>query len=330
MNIREYGKKINIKDAKTIAIELPFGLGDKIMCFPLLYSLKKQTSAKIILLSPNASSRNLFLLNPYVDEIIDYNLPKFTYKNVIKLIFFGFIKLRKKIKESCVDVFICTHYNLLRKIFLMFLPYKYGVINHENKHKGLQIKDILDFFGLETFYDYTIIPEYTGILERVGLKEREYIVIDIYPQHLEKDPRRWYYFDELISYLKSRYKYKVVIVGINKNHIERNDVVDLINKTRFKELLDVVRFAKLIINLDTFIFHLSYSFKVPLIALFGPVNPSDRVPLDKNDKIFVLYKALNCSPCIKNKVDIDCKNGHKCMKDIKPGEVVSLVEKILN
>jgi len=330
LKIIEYGEKIGLEEIKNIVIEFPFGLGDKIMSFPLLFSLKKQTKAKIYVLSPNTTSTKLLSLNPYIDEIIEYKLPKFKYKNVIKFLIFGLLKLRKIFKEKKIDLFICTHYNILRKIMLKTLPYKYGIINYANKHKGLQVKDIMDFLGLKTYYDHSIKMQDNKkeVLKKYKLKEKNYIVLDIYPQHLEKDPRRWYYFDELIEELKKN-KENIVIIGLNKKHKERTDIIDLINKTGFEELLVIINSAKLVISLDTFNFHLSYSLNTPVIGLFGPTNPDERIPLNNNSIVYTIYKKTECSPCIINKVDIKCKNNYKCMKNIKPNDVKILIEKIL-
>jgi ADP-heptose:LPS heptosyltransferase len=185
---------------------------------------------------------------------------------------------------------------------------------------------------VEIIYDYSFSCEKdTGVLKRYNLKPKEYVLLDLYPQHLESDPRRWYYYDELIALLGKK-GIIVVIAGINKGHHAMPVVVDLINRTSFAGLVNLVQNAKVTISLDTSFFHLSYALGTSTVALFGPVNPEDRKPHNSANLITIKYKSLDCSPCIVNRVDIPCARKDTkflCMKSITAQEVFESVMKYL-
>lgn len=315
---------------KSIVIELPFGLGDQIMCFPLFASIKKaMPEAKITVLSPNKNSTHILSKNVHINNIYEYGLRKFTYREILIFFFQNFIKLWSFFKIGKFDLFIVVHPNLLRTILLKLLPYRNSVINTENTHKTREIENILNQLDIKPVYDYgMIIHEQENVLRKYNLKSKNYILLDIYAQHLEKDPRQWPYFEELILKLQKKKK-NIVIAGLNPAHKQREDITDFVNKTSLEELLLIIKNAKLVVAMDSGMFHFSYSLGTPVVGLFGPVNPKDRIPFDKNTKVKVIYSNKKCSPCIENKVQISCcnkENKNCCMRDITINNVMRNIE----
>lgn len=303
------------------------------MCFPLFASLKKSfPQIQITVLSPNKNSSLILGKNTYIDNLFEFGLNKFTYMEILKFFLKRFLNLRRFFKINSFDLFIIVHPNPLRTLLSLILPYKSAIINTENTHKSLEVKNILDALKIKTIFNYNIKADiHPDLISKFNLNSKKYVLFDVYPQHLERDPRRWYYFDELIKKFTGN-GFTVVLAGINKDHRHVPGVVDLINKTTLDELLTVIGNARLVISLDSGIFHFSYSLGTPVVGIFGPVNPSFRIPMDKKLKVVAIYNNLDCSPCIENKVDIECKNHshpYECMKKIDADMVWEKAKKFI-
>jgi ADP-heptose:LPS heptosyltransferase len=282
-------------------------------------------------LTQNSSSSALLPLNKNIDHIIAEPVT-FSFFGLIKYLFIGARKLRKLFIKNSYDLYIIIHPNPIRNINRMIFPFACVIENTEHTHKTKECINILNTLGIETVYDYSFTHlETTGILKKHDLRPKEYVLLDLYPQHLERDPRRWYYYDELIESLRKK-GIGVVTAGLNKNHQAISGITDLVNKTNFNELVDLIKNAKVTVSLDTSFFHLSYSLGTPTIALFGPVNPEDRKPHNSKNLITIKYKSLECSPCIVNRVDIPCTRKDTkflCMKMITAQEVLESIMKYI-
>ena len=113
---------------------------------------------------------------------------------------------------------------------------------------------------------------------------------------------------------------KVFILGAKSDewaspYFKNLDLVNLIGKTSMPQLMSVLEKVNLLISHDTGILHLGKLFNVPTVALFGPVNPIERV--GKNENIDVIWEAesLACAPCYDGKKFANCEN-NLCMKNI--------------
>ncbi len=287
-------------------------------------------NAKITALSPNKPSAMILSANKHIDNIYEYGLDKFEIIDIIKFFFKEYINLKRFFLKNHFDLFIIVHPNRFRSLLVKLLRYGASIENTANVHKTLEVLNILKVLGLDPVYDYSLNHKSEPVtLKKFGLSKKKYIIMDIYPQHLERDPRQWYYFNDLIERCK-KLEQKIVLVGKNPYHMEKKDTVDLINKTSLNELLTLIKNAKLVVSLDSGIFHFSYSLKTPVIGIFGPVDPGDRLPFDKNLKADYLYTNEECSPCIVNRVDIKCKRKDillKCMKEISADNVYKKILK---
>jgi ADP-heptose:LPS heptosyltransferase len=321
-----------VTSPENILVDLPHGLGDIIMCFPLFASIKaKFPECRITVLSPNKASGLLLKYNRHVSETF-YLTTAFTVRGLIAYILKSLPLLRKKQKKEKFDLYISVHPNIIRTINRIFCCIPNKVENRCNIHKTAECLNILSVMNVPYVIDYSLqVPEDKKMLSVFGLDKKEYIVLDYYPQHLQADPRRWEYFDELARLLKTK-GITTVAAGMNKGHVVCDADVDLINKTGFDELLHVIAGAKAVVCMDTGFFHLAYALNVPVLGLFGPVNPADRVPYNTDLNVHVVYNKLDCSPCIKNKVDIPCariNEQYLCMRSISAKSVAEKIMEII-
>ncbi len=105
-------------------------------------------------------------------------------------------------------------------------------------------------------------------------------------------------------------------------------VINLIGKTTLVNLIYLYNKCSLLITHDTGLLHIAKLSDINTIALFGPVNPVERV--GKNDKIDCIWigNDLPCSPCYNGKSFADCEN-NICMKNISVETVFNKAVKIL-
>ncbi len=81
------------------------------------------------------------------------------------------------------------------------------------------------------------------------------------------------------------------------------------------------------ISNDSGLGHLAAAVKVPVISLFGPVNPTKSSPLATRN--IIIRKELPCSPCQKLFSEIVCPYDYKCMNQISVDEVFGALTRIL-
>lgn len=94
----------------------------------------------------------------------------------------------------------------------------------------------------------------------------------------------------------------------------RGRAVSVAGKTSLRELIDVMRDARVVISNDSGPMHIAAGFKVPVVAIFGPTSPVRTGPY--GDGHIVMKSDLECSPCFKKR----CED-LKCMKGISAESV---------
>ena len=155
--------------------------------------------------------------------------------------------------------------------------------------------------------------------------------------HLREDPlRRWPIerYVELVEYLLFN-RYKVILCG---SHADRwvlesftgMGVVDLIGKTDFDHLMWVVAQSDVVVAHDSGPLHLALLLKKPLVALFGPTAPSEKIPRQQSSPVFLLCRgdAHSCSPCYDGKAYANCRR-NICMESISAHEASQAIEQQL-
>lgn len=146
------------------------------------------------------------------------------------------------------------------------------------------------------------------------------------------DLRRWHIenYKELARKLLEQ-NLSVILVGADSDEWVTKEfaglnVVNLIGKT---DLLDMIRLfanAEVLVTHDTGTLHLAKLSDINIVALFGPVNPKERIGANENVDFFWGGEKLPCSPCYDGTNFADCNN-NICMKNISVEEVF---EKIVN
>jgi len=103
-------------------------------------------------------------------------------------------------------------------------------------------------------------------------------------------------------------------------------LVDLLGKTRVRQLGALLRRVNLLIANDSAPIHIAAAVGTPVLALFGPTNHVRARPY--GDGHVVLRTGISCSPCEK----LTCANPNQfeCLTAISVTDVVETARTMLN
>ncbi len=137
-------------------------------------------------------------------------------------------------------------------------------------------------------------------------------------------------FRELISKSPSDYYYLLAGSPSERDYCEgirkglENRCQNIAGEYTFGELLLIMQQADIVISADSGPMHLAAALQKPQIALFGATHPRlGFAPLNPNATVIV--KNLPCQPCSLHGGKV-CPLGHfKCMQELDPQEILSLI-----
>jgi ADP-heptose:LPS heptosyltransferase len=149
------------------------------------------------------------------------------------------------------------------------------------------------------------------------------------------------HYGRLIGLLTERFDCRVRLVGapaqaaqatglISRlpNTVRRDRVSDLVGKTQWSDLEDILRAADLVICNNSGIAHQAAALGVHTLAIFSASHqPLEWGPRGQHARAIMMSVA--CSPCGYERVE-DCGNGHLCMRLITPEIVLAQVARLLS
>jgi ADP-heptose:LPS heptosyltransferase len=100
-------------------------------------------------------------------------------------------------------------------------------------------------------------------------------------------------------------------------------VMDLAGKIGLRELVAVLKKARLFVGIDSGVMHMASALDIPTVGIFGPTDPFYVAP--QNARSMVVRKDLSCSPCYLRE---DC--GHRrCLEELEADAVLEACRKVL-
>lgn len=100
-------------------------------------------------------------------------------------------------------------------------------------------------------------------------------------------------------------------------------VTDLAGKIGLRELVTVLKKAKLFVGIDSGVMHMASALDIPTVGIFGPTDPFYVAP--QNMRSRVVRKDLACSPCYLRE---DCAH-RRCLEELDDDEVVEACRLVL-
>jgi len=98
----------------------------------------------------------------------------------------------------------------------------------------------------------------------------------------------------------------------------KGKAISLAGKTTLKELVAVIRGARLVISNDSGPMHIAAALGIPVFAIFGPTDAVRTGPYGKRHRI--IRQNISCAPCFKTQ----CEN-MRCMKNLSVEKVFGII-----
>lgn len=348
---------------KTVILLAFYGIGDSLMLTPAIRALKQaQTGIKITVVTKH-EFKELFTANPYIDEVVAIDKKDFL-QTAIKLrqfkydLFLMFIAtfecyLFSVLLKPGYRIGYLSSYHAVEAVGMRLAKNRNRYVNAVKRNLriievllGKSLTDKEDNLQLDYFSPGDKID--SGVLAEIGeMKKNGINIIGINPNKTASwgGAGMWPLanFAAVINYLLHNYiNIRVCLLG-SKNErqnvdslaaliAQKDKVLNLAGKTSLTELAGVLRECKLLVTNDSGIMHLGLAVKIPVISIFGFSDPGSFSSSPDN---IVLFNKIKCSPCIKNcfypitNYPKYCVDPSKCMKQVKPEDVLEKVQNVL-
>jgi lipopolysaccharide heptosyltransferase II len=345
-----------LKDVKKVLAVRSAYIGDVVLTIPAVKALADRfPQAKISFLTCS-SAKNALEKNPYIDEIITYDVPWF-YSKKKSSIFGDYIRLIKLIRSRHFDIAIDFRGDF-RDILLILFPsgathrvsYDFtgggymlteAIPYQGQKHKVQFHLDILRILGANSAPDtmnlYPSVEDRSAvekILQEKGLRQGD-ILVGLHPGG-RVDLKCWdiNYYAEVADALVDRYGANIVVTG-GPDEMEMGEALlrlmkrkglNLCGKLSLRQLQALMEKMHLFVTNDTASLHVASGANVSTVAIFGPSEVWDTGPLAQIHKVIIKNVACRTS-C--DTYRCHNKNYRECLKSIKPGEVIEACIEIL-
>jgi heptosyltransferase-2 len=113
---------------------------------------------------------------------------------------------------------------------------------------------------------------------------------------------------------------KDIAVTISINQLTQNKCLDLGGKTKLGEAIDLMSLCDTIISNDSGLMHIAAALDKKMVAIYGSSDPQHTPPMSQ--QAVVEYLGLDCSPCFKRECPLTGDAYLRCLKEIKPEQIV--------
>ena len=310
-----------------IFIEIPTWLGDAVMTTPAIENIVKEfPNCKLIIFGSFVSTK-LFLNHPNLETIIIDNSKKIGNRYI------NLYKLAKSVGK--VDIAFSFRKNFTTKFLLWFInsdnKYNYKRLNKNiNTHQVIRYNDFINkSLSIES------IPNKLQIYIKHKIEKNEKKVFGINPGATYGSAKRWYPEEFAKVAISLSKEYDIIIFG-GKNETDIAEDIEVLlkksnvqnyknlaGKTSIEELIENISNLNLFITNDSGPMHISATFGIPTISIFGPTRDIETHQW-KNDKEILIRKEMDCAPCMKRVCPL---KHHDCMKLITAKDVIKMIDK---
>jgi heptosyltransferase-2 len=327
-----------------IVVRAPNWIGDSILSFPALYSVRKNFPAAEIWIAASRWTEGIFIPLDWVKGTI-----ALSNKN---------IKSDAQIlKEHNFDIGILftNSFGSALLFSLAKIPQRWGYAR-DGRH--LLLTKRVHFSPLEAPRHH--IQYYLSLVSKLGLEtapaelnlplteeavsqtnalfqslsvDRNKPIIILSPGASYGPAKRWpaSFFSRLATLLQSNHDAEILIIGSEKDKDIATAIAadmpkkpyDLTGQTTLPQLAGSICQSSLFITNDSGPMHLANALKVPVIAIFGPTDPLITGPFQMPSK--VLKGQVSCWPCSYR----ECPFEHQCMTQITPEMVLEECQSFL-
>jgi heptosyltransferase-2 len=338
------------KDVKGILVKGTNWIGDTIMSFPAVHSLRRLFPQAHISVLAKSRLAELWKANTDIDEVITYDM----LKGVGRI--FGELGIARRIKQKEIDlaVILPRSFSSAWMVFLGGIPHRIG---YKGAARDWLLTEGIDrtpaLLSKHRMYYYLHLIERLGSCPSFPLpslslngKTEEWaddflahrglegeLLIGVNPGATYGEAKCWppERFIELGRRLRNEYGASILIFGSSRLEEKElnasiaqgigNGCLNLSGETSLLQLASLLRQCTLLVTNDTGTMHVAAAVGTRVVAIFGPTDPRTTSPLGKGHVI--VRRAVPCSPCLKRV----CPEGHHdCMRQITVQEVRTAID----
>ena len=348
------------KVKKSILIVLVAGIGDLILASKSIRVIRNGYPDADIHLLTNSEAVPIAQNYKYVDYVWSFPIremrkSKICLFDVWKLL----LKLRRIGFAMVVNLFeVASLRGAIKMSILFFLLNVRVRIGHNNKGFGLVLTDkvpsgtfwkrhrvdammdiallsggVLDGKDIEVFWNKECEKKWEHmVLKKAGVAPE--IIVGVNPGG-DRPNKRWSSnnFATIADRIIGEFGAKIIILGAPGeenigNDIQqkmRNDAVNLSGRLDLNDLVYIINKMDVLITNDSGPMHIGATTGTPLVAIFGPGDPTLVRPYISKKLYRLIYKGLDCQPCNDEKCTQPV-----CLNIITPEEVYEKCAELLN
>ena len=341
---------------KILVIRYRF-IGDTVLTIPFLRNLRAAYPDAQIDMLVGPISGDVLLNCPYIDNLITFDTTrKHQYENTKqeKKSFFTYVNILKKNKYDKAYV-LKRSFSSAALAFFAGIPERVGF---DTEHRGIfltkKFKYIENRHEVECFLDVLRkdnIQVKDTYLENWVSKESKSKINRIFHEYNTGNHKKvlihatsgnknkhWEAenFARVIEYLVNNKDIQVFYTGTedDKNaynemhsHLKQNlriEPINLCGQLSIQDSMALISEMNFVLGVDSGTLHLAASLNIPVIGIYGPMNPIKWQAWGNNH--IALYSNMDCIPCGLKK---PCPNDIACLKEITPNIVIGECEKVL-
>ena len=336
------------KDVKKILVKGTNWVGDTIISFPAVYSLRHLFPKAHITVLTKSHLTGLWKANTDLDEVIPYDMPTGAGR------IFGELKVARSIKKRGIDLAIVLprSFSSAWMVFWGGIPHRIG---YKGEGRDWLLTERLDrapeLLCRHRMYYYLHLVEHVGrcpspflpllslngnqenwsnaFLSQHGLKDT--VLVGFNPGATYGEAKCWpsERFVELGRRLREEYGAFILIFGSSRPQEKALNAtiaqgigegcLNLSGETSLLQLAALLRQCQVLVTNDTGTMHVAAAVGTRVVAIFGPTDPRTTSPLGEGH--VVIRKKVPCSPCLKRVCPLD----HRCMDLIEVEEIYHTV-----
>jgi len=143
------------------------------------------------------------------------------------------------------------------------------------------------------------------------------------------------YFAEVVKALSDKYPAEFFIVGAPNDKDYADEVIaeigggvkNFCGETSVTDLAEIFRRADLFITVDTGATHIAATTKIKMVVMYGCTSPDRWHPINEN--AIALTSRESCCPCTVKAEGCPTYPKPNCLYNVKPKDVISAAEKLL-
>lgn len=346
---------------KILVVRYRF-IGDTILTIPFLRNLREAYPDAQIDMLAGPISKDILGNCPYIYNLIEFDTTskhRYENKGTKKKSFWDYVKILKAseydkayiLKRSLSSALLCYFakikerigYDTEHRAFFLTKPVPYIKNRHENecfldvlRADGIKIgnKDLENWITEESNQKIDEIFEEHNI-GKDGT-DRKNVLIHATAGNVNK---QWALenFAQIIQYLSNKKNVQIFYTGAKadadvyeKIHLLADEElkikpINLCGELSIPESTALIKRMSLVIGCDSGVLHIASSVNVPVIGIYGPMNPVKWQAWGQNNTI--LCSDRDCVPCDLRK---PCPYNIACLKDITPNIIIKSIRKYIN